>query len=138
MDVNIKKISKQSQLRAKPNVSNFYTTKPLFKFYNSAPNKPSTAIEVAASPVSSIATGTHLGPMNLFNVMKQGPILHKEKDICNNRGLFRYCDELGYIVIDHRNPVWLAIKKQAPSVLTGNTIALVLYKSLCVEEKETS
>ena len=38
-DINakMKKISKQSQLRVKPNVSNFLTTKPPFKSYNSTP-----------------------------------------------------------------------------------------------------
>ena len=36
MDANMKKISKQFQLRVKPNASNFPATKPPFKSYNSA------------------------------------------------------------------------------------------------------
>ena len=139
MDANMKKISKQSQLRVKPNASNFPTTKPSFKSYNSAPTKPSTAVGVAVvSLVSSTATGTHLGPMNVSNVIKQGLILQKKKDGLNSLGLCRYCDKPGHIAIDHRNPALLATKRQAAGVFTGNLIALVPYKPLPVEEKETS
>ena len=56
MDANMKKISKQSQLRVKPNASSFPATKPLIKSYNSAPTKLSTAVGVAVvSPVPSTA-----------------------------------------------------------------------------------
>ena len=93
MDANMKKISKQSQFRIKPNASNFPPTKPLFKSYNSAPIKPSTTIKiVVVSPVVSTATGTHPGPMDVSNVIRQEPILQEEKDRRNNLGLCRYCD----------------------------------------------
>ena len=75
MDANIKKISKQFQLRVKPNASNFSATKPPFKSYNSAPTKLSTAVGVAVvSPVPSIATGTYSSPMNMFNIIRRGLI----------------------------------------------------------------
>ena len=44
MDAIMKKYSKQFQLYVKLNASNFPTTKPPFKSYNSAPTKPSTAV----------------------------------------------------------------------------------------------
>lgn len=139
IDTNMKKINKQSQLRTKPNASNFPATKPLFKSYNSAPTKLSIAIRVAtASLVPSTATGTHPGPMNMFNVIRRGPILQEEKDRCNSLGICHYCDESRHIAIDHRNPALLATKRQVAGVLTGNLMALVPYKSLSVEKKETS
>ena len=74
--INMKKISKLSQLRIKPNVSNFPATKPPFKSYNSVPTKLSTAIGVAVVfPILSTATGTHPGPMDMSNVIRRGPIL---------------------------------------------------------------
>ena len=139
MDANMKKISKQSQFRVKPNASSFPTTKPPFKSYNSALTKSSTAVRIAVvSPVPSTATGTHSGPIDVSNVIKQGPILQEEKDRRNSLGLCRYCGEAGHIVIDHTNPTLLATKKQAVGALTGNLMALVPYKPLLVEEKETS
>ena len=139
MDANIKKISKQSQLCVKPNASNFSATKLLFKSYNSAPTKPFTAVEVAVvSPSPSTATGTYPGPMNVSNVIRQGQISQEEKDGRNNLGLCYYCGKLGHIAIDHRNLTLLATKKQAAGAFTGNLMALVPYKSLPVEEKETS
>ena len=111
----------------------------MFKSYNSALTKPFTAIGVAiVSPDPNIATRTHLGPMNVSNVIKQGPILQDEKDRCNSLGLSCYCDKPGYIAIDYRNPALLAIKKQAAGTLTGNLMVLVPYKPLSMEEKETS
>ena len=139
MDDNMKKISKQSQLRVKPNVSNFLVTKPPFKSYNSAPIKPSTAVRVAVvSPAPSTSTGTYPGPMDVFNVIRRGPISHEEKDRRNKLGLCRYCGESGHIVIDHRNPALLATRRQVAGAFTGNSMVLVPYKPLPVEEKETS
>ena len=138
MDASMKKISKQSQLRAKPNASNFLATKPPFKSYNSASTKPFTAVGVAvASPVPSTATGTDPGPMDVSNVIRQRPILQEERDRSNSLGLYRYCGELGHIAIDYRNPALLVTKKQVADVLTGNSMALIPYKSLFVEEKNT-
>ncbi len=139
MDANMKKISKQSQLRIKPNISNFSTTKPPFKSYNSASTKPSTAVGVAVtSLVPSTATGTHPGPIDVSNVIKRRPISQEEKDRRNSLGLCRYCDKSRHIAIYYRNPALLATKRQAASFVTGNSMALVPYKSLPVEEKETS
>lgn len=76
MDTNMKKISKQSQLRIKSHIWNFLITKPLFKSYNSASTKLSTTIGGAiTSPVPSTVARTHLGPIDVFNVIRQGPIL---------------------------------------------------------------
>ena len=76
IDANMKKINKKSQLRIKPNASNFLAIKPPFKLYNLVPTKPSTAIGVAVvSLVSSIATGTYPGLIDVFNVIRQRPIL---------------------------------------------------------------
>ena len=112
MDVNMKKISKQSQLCVKPNASNFPATKPPFKSYNSAPTKPSTAVRVAVVfPAPSTATRTHPGPMDVSNVIRRGPIAQEQKDRHNNLGLCHYCGKPGYIAIDHRNPALLATKR---------------------------
>ena len=139
MDANMKKISKQSQLRVKPNASNFPATKLPFKSYNSAPTKPSTAVGVAVvSLAPSTATGTHPGPMDMSNVIKRRQISQEEKDRCNNLVLCRYCGKPGHIAIDHRNPALLATKKQVAGAFTGNSIALVSYKPLLAKEKETS
>ena len=106
IDTNIKKISNQSQLRVKPNTSNFPPTKPSFKSYNSAPNEPFTTIGVAVvSPAPSTATKTYPGPIDMSNVIKRGPILPKEKDRCNNVGLCRYCGEPRHIAINYKNPL---------------------------------
>ena len=76
MDTNMKKISKQSQLRVKPNVSNFLNIKLLFKSYNSASTKPSTAIKVAVvSLIPITSTVTQSSTMDVSNVIKQGLIL---------------------------------------------------------------
>ena len=139
IDANIKIISKQSKLRIKPNASNFPATKPPFKSYNSAPTKSSTAVGVAVvSPVPSTATGTHPGPMDVSNVIRRGPISQEEKDRRNSLGLCHYCGEPGHIAIDHRNLALLATKRQAAGAFIGNSMALVIYKPLSVEEKETS
>ena len=139
MDANMKKISKQSQLRVKPNASHFPATKPSFKSYNSVLTKPSTIVGVAVVfPAPSIATKSHPGPMDMSNVIRQRPISQEEKDRCNNLGLCRYCDEPGHIAIDHRNPALLATKRQAAGAFTGNSMALVPYKPLPVEEKKMS
>ena len=139
IDTNIKKISKQSQLRVKPNVSNFPTIKPLFMLYNSAFTKLSTVIGVTVVfSVPSIATGTHSGPIDISNMIRQGPILQNKKDRCNSLGLCYYCDQSRHIVMDHKNRALLATKKQAKSALMGNSMALVLYKPLSMEEKEMS
>ena len=88
MYANMKKISKQSQLYAKPNTSNFPTIKPLFKSYNLTFTKPSTVVGVAiVPPILSTATGTYLCPMDMSNVIRQGPISQEEKDRCNSLGL---------------------------------------------------
>ena len=138
MNANMKKISKQSQLCAKPNASNFPATKPPFKSYNSTLTKHSTNVGVAiAFPVSSTAIETYTGPIDVSNMIKQGPILQKEKDTCNSLGLCRHCGKSGHITIDHKNPALMAIKKQAAGVFMGNLMALVPYKSLPMEEKET-
>ena len=139
MDANMKKISKQSQLCIKPNVSNFPATKPPFKSYNPAPTKYSTTVGVAVVfPAPSTATRTHPGPMNVSKVIRQGPISEEEKDRHNNLGLYRYCGKPEHIAINHRNPALLATKRQAADAFTGNSMALVPYKLLSVEEKKTS
>ena len=139
MDANRKKISKQSQLCVKPNASNFLATKPLFKSYNSAPTKLFTAVGVAVVfPVPSTATATHPGPMNMSNVIRQRSILQEEKDRCNNLSLCHYYSELGHIAINHRNPALLVTKREAAGAFTGNSMALVPYKPLSIEDKETS
>ena len=139
IDANIKKISKQSQLRVKLNASNFPATKPPFKSYNSAPTKPSTAVGVAVVfLVPSTAIGTYPGLMDVSNMIKQRPISQEEKNRRNSLGLCRYCSKPGYIAIDHQNPALLAIKRQAASAFMGNSMALIHYKPLLVEEKETS
>ena len=75
MDANIKKISKKSQLLVKPNKSNFPAIKLLFKSYNSASNKPSTAIRVAVVfAVPNTITGTHFSPINVSHVIRRGLI----------------------------------------------------------------
>ena len=139
MDANMKKISKQSQLRVKPNASNFPTIKPSFKSYNSAFTKFCTAVRVAVvSSAPSTTTGTHLDPIDVSNVIKQRPILQKEKDRCNNLGLYHYYGEPGHIAIDHRNPALLNTKKKAAGAFMGNSMALIPYKPLPMEEKEMS
>ena len=139
MDANIKKICKQSQLRVKPNASNISATKPPFKSYNSAPTKPSIAVGVAVVFLApSTTTGTHPGPMDVSNVIRRGLISQEEKDRRNNLGLCRYCSEPGYIAIDHRNLALLVTKRQAANAFTGNSMALIPYKPLPVEEKDTS
>ena len=45
---------------------------------------------------------------------------------------------LAHIAIDHRKPTLLATKKQVAGALTGNSMALVLYKPLFIKEKEMS
>ena len=139
MDANLKKISKQFQLRVKPNVSNFPATKLSFKSYNSAPTKPSIAVGVAVvSPAPSTATGTHSSPMDMFNVIRRGPILQKENDRCKNLDLYRYCGKPRHIAIDHKNPALVATKRQAAGAFTGSLMVLIPNKPLFMEEKETS
>ena len=139
MDANMKKISKKSQLRVKPNASNFPATKPLFKSYNLAPIKLSTAIGVAiVFPAPRTVIKTHPSPMDVSNVIKLGPILQEEKNRHNNLGLCRYYGKSGHIAIDHKNLTLLATKKQVAGAFTGNSMALVPYKPLSIEEKETS
>lgn len=68
-------------------------------------------------------------------MLKQELILQK-KNRQNNLDLCHYCGKLKYIAIDHRNSALLATKKQVASSFTGSSIALVLYKSFFVKEKE--
>ena len=76
--------------------------------------------------------------MDMSNVIRQGPISQEEKDRYNNLGLCHYYGKPGHIAIDHRKPALLATKKQTAGAFTGNSIVLVPYKPLLVEEKETS
>ena len=76
--------------------------------------------------------------MNVSNVIRQGSILKEEKNRYNSLGLCRYCGKPAHIAIDHKNPTLLTTKKQAAGVFMSNSMALVPYKSLSVEEKETS
>ena len=76
--------------------------------------------------------------MNISNVIKRGPISQEKKDRRNSLSLCHYCGEPGHIAIDHRKPALLATKRQAADALTGNSMALLLYKPFSVEEKETS
>lgn len=139
ININMKKISKRSQICTKPNVSNFPATKPPFKSYNSAPTKPSTAVEVAViSPISSTAVGIHPGLIDVSNMIRREPILQEEKNRCNSLSLCCYYGEPGHIVINHQNHVLLATKRQVVSILMKNLIALVPYKSLPMEKKKTS
>ena len=120
IDTNMKKIRKQFQLRVKSNAFNFPANKSPFKSYNSALTKSSTAFGVSVvSPVFSTATGTHLGPMDVFNVIRQGPILQEKKNRRNSLGLCYYFGEPGYIAIDYKNHTLLATKRQAAGTLTS-------------------
>ena len=124
MNANMKKISKKSQLHVKPNASNFPATKPLFKSYNSAPTKLSTAVRVVVvSSTPSTITGTLSGPMDVSNVISQRPISQEEKDRRNNLGLCHYCGEPKHITIDQRNSALLTTKKQVANAFTGNWMA---------------
>ena len=72
----MKKISKQSELHVKSNASYVPAIKPPFKSYNSAPTKPSTVVGVAVVfPVPSTVIRTHPGPMDVFSMIRRGPIL---------------------------------------------------------------
>ena len=74
-----------------------HTTQPLLK--------SSTAVGVAVVFfVPSTITETHHGPMAMFIVIRQEPILQKEKDRRNSLALCRYCSESRHIAIDYRNP----------------------------------
>ena len=77
MHANMMKISKQSQLFVKPNISNFPAIKLPFKLYNSAFTKTSTTIGIAVVFLvpSSASIKTHPGPMDVSNVIRQEPIL---------------------------------------------------------------
>ena len=71
-------------------------------------------------------------------MIRQGRISQEKKERRNSLGLCRYCGKPGHIVIDHKNSVLLATKRQVAGVFTGNSIAFVPYKPLPVEEKKTS
>ena len=132
-------MSKQSQLHVKHNTSNFSTIKPPFKSYKQASTKPSTIVGVAVVfLVPSIAIKTHSGPIDLSNVINWEVISQDKKDRRDSLGLCHYYVEPRHIVIDHRNLALLTTKKQATIALTGNLMALVLYKPLPVEEKKMS
>ena len=76
--------------------------------------------------------------MDVSNEIRRGLIWQEEKNRRNNLGPCRYCGKSGYIAIDHRNSALLATKRQAASAFTGNSMALIPYKPLPVEKKETS
>ena len=76
--------------------------------------------------------------MDVSNVIKQGPILQEKKYRHNNLGLCHYCSKSRHIAIDHRNPALLTTKKQAARTFRDNSMALISYKPLPVEKKETS
>ena len=71
-------------------------------------------------------------------MIRQRPILQKEKDRHNSLSLYHYYVEPGHIAIGHRNPALLVTKRQATGAFTGNSMALVPYKPLFVEEKKKS
>ena len=138
IDANMKKISKQSQLHVKLNTSNFRTIKPPFKSYNSAFTQLFTTVEVVViSLLSSLTIGTHPGLMDVSSVIRRGAISQKEKNRHNSLGLYCYYGKPGHIAINHKNSALLATKKQIVNTFTSNSMALVLYKPLSMEEKET-
>ena len=138
IDANVKRINKQSHLRAKQNTPATSTTKPPFKTANSAPAKPTTSVGVTVTASTpSTATGTHPGPIDVSTAGRRGPISQEEKDRRNRLGLCRYCGEAGHIAIDHKNPELLASKRQAAGT-TNHSMALVPYTPPPAEEKESS
>ena len=136
IDANVKRISKQSHLRAKWANPVTSATKPPFKTANSTPVKPTTSVTVTA-PALSTATGTHPGPMDVSTAVRKGPISQEEKDRRNRLGLCRYCGEPGHIAIDHKDPTLLASKRQAAGI-TNNSMALVPYTPPPATERESS
>lgn len=139
IDSNIKRISKQSQFRAKPNALNVFIFKPPFKTFNSAFAKPSASVGIAVTaPALNTAAGTHPGPIDVSIAARQGPISQEKKDKRNDLGLCRYCGKLGHIAIDHKNPALLASKRQAAGTFINNSMALVPYNLSVVEGKKTS
>lgn len=142
IDANVKRINKQSHLRAEQNTPATTITKPPFKTANSAPaptpTKPSTSVGViVTSSIPSTATGTHPGPIDISTAGCQRPISQEEKDRRNCLGLCCYCGKPGHIAIDHKEPLLLASKKQASNI-TNYFMALVPYTPSASEEKESS
>lgn len=70
IDAIIKKISKQSQLRIKPNTTNISDIKPLFKSQNLVSTKFSIIVGVVF-PIPNTATKTHLSFINVSNMIRQ-------------------------------------------------------------------
>lgn len=69
-------------------------------------------------------------------MIKQELILQEKKDERNDLGLCHYCKEPGHIAIDYKNSALLATKKQTASALKNNSMALIPYKAVPLEEKE--
>lgn len=86
--------------------------------------------------VTSIATRTYLGLIDMSNMIKQRPLLQEEKDRYNSLSLCRYNCKLKYIAIDHKNSALLTTKKQAADTFTSNLMALIPYKPFFIKEKE--
>lgn len=112
IDTNIKKISKESLLYAKPNISIISITKLPFKSFNLAFVKLFIAIGIAAI-FSNFSTATRSYPdsMDVSNIVKQGPISQVEKDRHNSLGLYYYYGKLEYIAINHKSFALLTTKK---------------------------
>lgn len=137
MNANMKRISKQSQLRIKLNASNVPAIKPLFKLYNLALIKPFTPVGVTVvSSVPRNATKTYPGLINVSNMIRQGLILQEEKDKRNSLGFCHCYGKSRYIAIDYKNPTLLTTKKPAIDTFTGNSIVLVPYKPFPMKEKK--
>ena len=91
---------------------------------------PAAPISVTTTTsLSSTATGTHAGPMDVSSV-RRGPLTTEEKERRNKLGLCRYCGQPGHIAIDHKDPNTLLAKRRAAGIhkmtmaLSSNTIAL--------------
>lgn len=142
IDANIKRINKQSHLRAKQNTSATITTKPLFKTANFALAPTFTKLftlvgVIVTSSIPNMATEIHPSPIHVFIAGCQEPISEEEKDRRNHLGPCHYCSKPGHIAIDHKDSFLLTLKRQASNI-TNHSMAQMSYTPYAFEEKELS
>ena len=107
--------TQRSNVNSNTNCANFVNIKPTqqttrfvlqaTRFAFAAP----VAVTTMTSMLSSAATGTHAGPMDVSSV-RRGLLTTEEKERRNKLGLCRYCGQPGHIATDHNDPNTLRAK----------------------------
>ena len=122
MDASMKIINQQKQATPAVNTKPIYQQTTIFVPQPTifAPVAPTTTVTTSSTTLptllSSTATSTHAGRIDVSSASRRGPLSAEEKERRNKLGLCQYCGQPGHIAMDHRDPNTLLAKRRAAGI----------------------